>query len=925
MGVDDFTLAAAASSSSSVVSAKPYPNTQPSWNRLQCIARYETFQPTALACSPPLSLSSTSTDADAAISSSSSTPTSRTQQPQQQDSPSWTSLGALSGSKGVALFRVSAPQTPLLVLSHTSSSTTTSAAASSPTKNTSGIRAMEFQPTCSHNSLSLAAVRGNGILVWDVSGHSLNPLAARLGTPSSASSQHPQQDRVVSLSWYMGSESSLDGNISSSHHHSGNPWLLASTTPSCAFLWDLREPSSSSSHGSFPSFAKPSLRFGGSPLPQPQQQAASIRNGGNNYVQLACSSENSHCALLDANGTVRIFDLRMAQQHNQSPTTTQQGSALVEFRAHDCAGIGLSYLPSRDDNKLSRWVTWGVDSVASHPVVRIWNQQEPFANEKLAKESTLESSPDDLVRLPRWNMAAECEVPNLACARVFGADSIVMVSQETPLHDRTSYNWNMDVWKTPVASSHDNVADSFVKRFSFEAREEAQNKVSSMLGPQAQLGGLCASELAMSSIPRIYEGNPTLGGQDDDYSFVEKRDDLAVLVLGLTDTGFLTTHAIPEVVPLEMKSAHRKTLSQSSAVGDALTTNLSSQYPARVYPDRKESMFGDIAGAWSTKEERPNKREISGSSLNQGVAEGQMQFDLDVAAVFSSTEDERPSFQVGTRQDATDGSPTVRDDSVVSSRNTARLMEKIDTQNIPCPRLCGATFGPGVGGLVQFHNGEVRKMWRWYSGEMSSMPRRHLASQAERERSGTSEYPIHNTVRTLKDLFDMTKASKESQWGVDRDDSDASSIGSARLGENFFEDSDESEDDDDSDSGEGSRSSDYLIEKIASQKAKDRMPGKSGMLERTDSYASAHEEDAVLPSSHVLTPHVLLNQNIDVRSFNRQSPALAKELKLGNWAAPSTSKLVSGASGVLGRPLSNTSPFPSDEGTFGDDQSNFLV
>jgi hypothetical protein len=35
-------------------------------------------------------------------------------------------------------------------------------------------------------------------------------------------------------------------------------------------------------------------------------------------------------------------------------------------------------------------------------------------------------------------------------------------------------------------------------------------------------------------------------------------------------------------------------------------------------------------------------------------------------------------------------------------------MENIDADHI-LPRLCGATFGPGVGGLVTFHNGAVGK------------------------------------------------------------------------------------------------------------------------------------------------------------------------------------------------------------------------
>ena len=34
------------------------------------------------------------------------------------------------------------------------------------------------------------------------------------------------------------------------------------------------------------------------------------------------------------------------------------------------------------------------------------------------------------------------------------------------------------------------------------------------------------------------------------------------------------------------------------------------------------------------------------------------------------------------------------------ARDAAALMEHIETDRIPCPRLCGATFSPGVGGFA---------------------------------------------------------------------------------------------------------------------------------------------------------------------------------------------------------------------------------
>jgi hypothetical protein len=35
-----------------------------------------------------------------------------------------------------------------------------------------------------------------------------------------------------------------------------------------------------------------------------------------------------------------------------------------------------------------------------------------------------------------------------------------------------------------------------------------------------------------------------------------------------------------------------------------------------------------------------------------------------------------------------------------NTRNAAVLMAQIETDRIPCPRLCGASFSPGVGGMA---------------------------------------------------------------------------------------------------------------------------------------------------------------------------------------------------------------------------------
>lgn len=46
------------------------------------------------------------------------------------------------------------------------------------------------------------------------------------------------------------------------------------------------------------------------------------------------------------------------------------------------------------------------------------------------------------------------------------------------------------------------------------------------------------------------------------------------------------------------------------------------------------------------------------------------------------------------------GSTEENDQAENDAREAAALMARIETDRMPCPRLCGATFSPGVGGLA---------------------------------------------------------------------------------------------------------------------------------------------------------------------------------------------------------------------------------
>jgi hypothetical protein len=107
----------------------------------------------------------------------------------------------------------------------------------------------------------------------------------------------------------------------------------------------------------------------------------------------------------------------------------------------------------------------------------------------------------------------------------------------------------------------------------------------------------------------------------------------------------------------------------------------------------------------------------------RSVEGGLMPFDMDVPVAYGSvTAGNMSNIQIGITDIASGtvvssaGMAVVEEGDPVSGdvRASTSIMENIETERVPCPRLCGATFGSGNGGLVIFHNGEVKKMWDWY-------------------------------------------------------------------------------------------------------------------------------------------------------------------------------------------------------------------
>jgi hypothetical protein len=462
--------------------------THPS-TRLRSVARYQTFQPRALACSSPIPSSYTGLEPASTISKESPAGSRRTLHPE----PGMTSLGAVAGAHGVALFRLTKPHIPILILSHASNSLAKIGAVTS----------LSFQPDNSR-SMHLAAARGSGVMIWDVSGHVLSPLCGRLGVDSTSG---VDDDSVItSLAWQPSSD--------------GSPWLAA-TTASAAGLWDLREPSGYS-------LFKPSLRFG-------VARKGAATNAP--YVQVACSSRDE-CAILDAAGTLRVFDTRMTDR------TRMSNGALSSFSSFQHAGVGLAHMPSSSSDDTC-WVAWGLETRTSHAVVKIWKSGDESADTHTIGDDywLMDGSPErpsSALNPFGYRLAGKCTTPNLACARVCPSpveSSIVTVGLDVDESDGSA-SWRADLWK--LEASENAKESKLVRVVAFNGGAETDKQLASMLGKDSRQGMLRASELALSSYPTVLEHSKNEKSKGTGHG--ESESEFGLLLCNLSEQGYVTTH-----------------------------------------------------------------------------------------------------------------------------------------------------------------------------------------------------------------------------------------------------------------------------------------------------------------------------------------------------------------------------------------------
>ncbi|KAL3908755.1 MAG: hypothetical protein SGILL_008364, partial [Bacillariaceae sp.] len=543
-----------------------------------------------------------------------------------------------------------------------------------------------------------------------------------------------------------------------------------------------------------------------------------------------------------------------------------------------------------------------------------------------------------------YQMIAQCSRANIACARVCAApvqNSIVVVGYSGVGGVASDAGWYADLLSVkaeqgvqtsavseqgPTSDGRTNFGLNKMAGFQGGASDASKDKKSlvSMLG-DLSLGRLQAAELAFSTVVR----SSARVSEEDISEEPGIMGDIELVLCCLSDSGVITTSALPEAVPKRDAARNTDTQNRPMSPAKKARSNIvravlsNNAVPTRVFPDYGEGDYlSDVAGLFRSSAEN----EAPGDAISQdiesrfekrstspqkslGVDEsyreggrraesgGLMPFDMDVPvqpAYGTVNTGNVGGLQIGGMSDVAPNpmlNTSVDDSRDHSGRHATAMMENIETDRIPCPRLCGASFGVGNGAMVVFHNGEVKKMWNWYQKtdmiRLSNVPGGQIdtasASDPKMLVSETSQQddqaqtPQSLGPRSLKELTDMMATAKEAQWGEGNDAATTPDDAISVL-ENFFEDesldSSNSDDSGEDDSGEDDdeNDDDGAIEQTNDDEIYNRYFGnrqwRSNQM-RNSMLADGKTDRSVTRPN----PEILNGQNVD----------FARKWKLGNW------------------------------------------
>ncbi len=661
---------------------------------------------------------------------------------------------------------------------------------------------------------------------------------------------------------------------------------------------------------------------------------------------------------MDTNGTVRIYDDRANHFNSSRRGRGYSNSAtdeLYHFRAHEASGIGVASIQidgntntfdgaiSATDNgkNYSGYITWGLDNGNDgnlNSTVKVWGKghsqninniafdndaywcEEDGNNANGGSVSNNNNSGED-TDAANFECHSNFSINNLSSLRVCPAPFFGFVTVSTP----NSCDWQVDLWA--LAGGDNSAQVEHVALFS-----SADDNLTDMIG--RKLGGrhLIASELALGSGLTVERHEKKRSATTP-----AEGQDVELIICCLDNAGYVTTQAIPEAVSLRKKS--NPTSHGNEHEYQVYFKKNKSENNVKIFqqsnsdPDlaSKEVVIKRGRGASDT-DLHYDKLKLTSSV----AADQQMQFSalnqnaVDGGFVQLRVEDQLFYDNDGDLNDEAGlsnqglGNMQVHNQRGIDTSQDLDLMHKDESEdwdtaakNVPCPRLCGAAFGLG-GGLVCFQNGEVKKMWNWFSTSHSSQSSNVRASSVKRmlstdsldglqhfqkEKDGETSFDSiladesdssrkkdqFGFPRSLWDLTQMNKEAKFAQWGKEDNEDDVDEMSPTDDERDTSDDEysdDSSEDDEDDEELDSEEGAEAMCDNYFGKNSQSfGLPQYStSIFEHKATINSRQRSDSFLgPTTESLGPTVFYTTKYDDIVLNGQSRELADLWLFGLW------------------------------------------
>ena len=339
----------------------------------------------------------------------------------------------------------------------------------------------------SKDSKLLGASYDSSLLIYDCTGEALQPLRQRVSSGTN-------REHFRSLLWKDATE---DGSNE-----------LITCTESSISQWDLRTAN-----------RKPVITFTCS-------------------SSIAVTYSSHQIGAMAASGVVKVFDDRACNSNEVQ--SNEKSNFAYEFQAHG-TGMGI-------ESSANHWLTWGLDN-DMHTSVKIYKQNHSEHTENYwYVENETEDQTDMTSKLEHAKQREQVQ-----CISATNIDKVTAVRSFSHSNSSKEAYGNLPF----LTMSMSNIADMSTPSWQADIWSFSSNSNSEKIDPASKIASFCGggkNDAIAEICGKEYTGSliaAELSWIPEDMLFEEKEEksetDGEIVLCCLTNTGYLTTFALPEV------------------------------------------------------------------------------------------------------------------------------------------------------------------------------------------------------------------------------------------------------------------------------------------------------------------------------------------------------------------------------------------